>query len=680
MCLTVYNGAFIPARSLTPAVTIGKKHIWSIVSALILVQALQMAYVVHRESLTFDEDDHMFAGYMMLHAGDFGLNPEHPPLVKMLAALPILGEKLWIPPNRNREFKAEAYLDGRDWLARNDGASQRLVFRMRLAAGLLAIGLSLMVFFAAREWFGTTAGLVALLLATFDPNILGHCALVTTDIGVSLFFLASIYAFYRYVKQPSLARLLLAGVAAGLLLATKHSGILLAPMLILLIGWEVAVASKGTRGRLALRLSGAFGAIVVIGVVVLWAFYGFRYAARPAGLALSTSLADYVAPLSHFNAAAVLAIAHLRLLPESYLMGLVDVKRMAQYYPTFAFGKVYAHGQWWYFPAVILIKTTLGLLGLVAAAFFAIFTGRLHKGREVAFILIPSAFYLLVAIQAGIDIGARHILPVDTFMFILAAGGITALTAGSKRWMYVGAALVVAHIVSALAVFPNYIAYANEAWGGPKNVHNLLSDANVDWAQQLIQVKQWQDRHPGEECWFAYFARPEIDPAVYGIHCHAMPNLDTLWLGGSDIVPQVINGYVLISAGDLSGCEWPSSRMNPYAIFQPLKPVEMIDYGVLVYQGSFQVDQAAALSRALRANELFAQGKLPEALALAREAVSLDPGEIVSQTALGDIAAAMGQKDEARKAWQAAIASARRLEPEAQVSYIPDLEAKLKKL
>lgn len=660
--------------------TIGKREIWLIVSALIFVQALQMALVVHRESLTFDEDDHMFAGYMMFHAGDYGLNPEHPPLVKMLAALPLLGRNLWIPPNRNREFKTEAYLDGRDWLARNDGGSQRLVFQMRLAAGLLAIGLSLMIFFAAREWFGTTAGLVALTLATFDPNVLGHSALVTTDIGVSLFFLASIYGFYRYVKQPSLAGLLLAGLAAGLLLATKHSGILLAPMLLLLIGWELATAPGGTRGRLALRLSGAFGAIVVIGVVVLWGFYGFRYAARPAGLALSTSLADYAAPLSPFNSAAVMDLAHLRLLPESYLMGLVDVKRMAEFYPTFIFGTVYAHGQWWYFPAVILIKTTLGLLALVVAAFFAIFTGRLRKGREVAFILIPAAFYLAVAIMAGIDIGARHILPVYTFMFILAAGGITALAAGSRRWAYVGAALVLAHIASALSVFPNYIAYANEAWGGPKNVHNLLSDANVDWAQQLIQVKQWQDRHPGEECWFAYFARPEIDPAVYGIRCHAMPTLDTLWLGGSELVPQVINGYVLISAGDLSGCEWPSSRMNPYAIFQPLKPVETIDYGVLVYQGSFQVNQAAALSRALRANELFAQGKLPEALALARDAVSLSPGEIISQTALGDISAAMGQKDEARKAWQAAIASAKRLEPEAQVSYIPDLEAKLKKL
>ena len=97
------------------------------------------------------------------------------------------------------------------------------------------------------EWVGLFA----------DP-ILANSALVTTDIGVSLFFLLGVYAFYRYIKNPTLLRLLLAGIAAGLLLATKHSGILLAPMLLLLIGSEILCAPKGTRGKLALRLTGAF--------------------------------------------------------------------------------------------------------------------------------------------------------------------------------------------------------------------------------------------------------------------------------------------------------------------------------------------------------------------------------------------------------------------------------------
>lgn len=648
-----------------------------------------MAFVVHRESLTFDEDDHIFAGYMMQKTGDFGLNPEHPPLVKLLAALPLLGQNLWTPPLQGRNFKTEAYLDGRDFLARNDGPGQRLVFRMRLTVGLLALGLSLVVFLAAREWFGTAAGLIALLLIVFDPNILANSALVTTDIGVSLFFLFSIYAFYRYVKQPTLLRLLLAGIAAGLLLATKHSGILLAPMLLLLIGWEIFYAPKGTRGKLAVRLSGGFAAIVVVGVVVLWSFYGFRYAARPNGLLLSTSLAGYTAPLSHFSSSVVLAMARLHLLPESYLMGLVDVKLMALFYPTFIFGKVYAHGQWWYFPVVILIKTTLGLLALLALAAFAILTGRLRKGRELAFILLPSLVYLAVAILAGMNIGTRHILPLYAFAAIVAGAGIVALSSADRvgqanqldrRWVWVGAALIAAHIVSSLAAFPNFIPYANAAWGGQRNVHNLLSDANADWGQQLLQVKQWQDKHPTEECWFAYFARPEVDPATYGIHCHALPTIDTFWLGGSDIVPPNIHGTVLLSAGDLSGCEWPSSAMNPYRNFQPLEPAESIDYGVLVYRGDFPMHQAAALSRAQRANQLLAAGKPDQALSLAREAVAIDPGEIISQTALGDIASALGQKDEARQAWQAAIASARHIEPDAQVSYIPDLEKKLSKL
>jgi 4-amino-4-deoxy-L-arabinose transferase-like glycosyltransferase len=663
---------------------IEKGWAWIAVAVLLAVQAAQVVIVVHRESLTWDEDDHMFAGYMMWVTGDYGLNPEHPPLVKLLATLPLLGEKLWIPPLRGREFKAEAYLDGRDWLARNDGASQRLVFRMRLAAGLLALGLSLVVFFAAREWFGTGAALIALVVLTFDPNILAHCALVTTDMGVTLFFLASIYAFYRYVKRPSLLRLLLAGVAGGLLLATKHSGILLAPMLLLLIAWEIVTAPKGKRARLALRLSGAFAAIVVIGVAVLWAFYGFRYAARPAGLALNPSLASSAGGLSHFNSAAILAIARLHLLPESYLMGLVDVKHMAEFYPTFIFGKVYATGRWWYFPACIAIKSTLGLLALILLAAFAMVTGSLRKGRELAYLLLPGAVYLAVAMLSGMNIGTRHILPLYAMAAILAGAGVRALAARGRRWAriatWTGAALVLAHITSSLTVFPNYMAYANEAWGGAKNLYNLLSDANVDWAQQLTQVKEFQDRHPGEECWFAYFADPEIDPAVYGIRCHVLPNIDTWWLGGEEIIPPAIHGNVLLSAGDLSGCEWPSSRMNPYTVFQPLKPDEQIDYGVMVYRGTFAVPQTAALSRAERAFELLSARRPQEALALAREAAALYPEDILSQTALGDAAAALGEKEQAREAWQAAIDSARQMEPDAQVSYIPDLERKLKGL
>src|ERR1017187_1200737 len=225
-----------------------KMPVWSFAGGLIILQIILVAIIVHGESLTFDEGDLIFAGYMMWHSGDYGLNPEHPPLVKLVATLPLLQKKLWVPPLQQRMFKTEAYRDGRDFLERNDSPRHRLLFRMRLAAGVFAVGLSVMVFLMGSKLFGESAGLLALLLVVFEPNVLANSDLVTTDMGVACFFLATIYCFYRYARQPSVIRLLLTGLAAGLALSAKHSkiplclaaglalsakhsGILLAPML-----------------------------------------------------------------------------------------------------------------------------------------------------------------------------------------------------------------------------------------------------------------------------------------------------------------------------------------------------------------------------------------------------------------------------------------------------------------
>jgi hypothetical protein len=136
---------------------------------------------------------------------------------------------------------------------------------------------------------------------------------------------------------------------------------------------------------------------------------------------------------------------------------------------------------------------------------------------------------------------------------------------------------------------------------------------------------------------------------------------------------------VIVSAGDLSGCEWPSGELNPYRSFQQVKPAASIDYSVFVYQGTFAVPQAAAMSRAQHAGGLLKQHPL-QALALAREAVSLDPGDLFAEAALGDAAAATGHTQEARTAFESAIQAANSLSPGAQKGYLPDLQAKLSKL
>ena len=654
-----------------------KMPVWFFAGGLILLQMIQVAIIVHGESLTFDEGDHIFAGYRMWHSGDYGLNPEHPPLVKLVATLPLLKQKLWVPPLQQRSFKSEAYRDGRDFMEHNDGPRHRLLFRMRLAAGIFAVGLSTTVFLLGSEFFGESAGLLALLLIVFEPNTLANSALVTTDVGVTCFFLATIYCFYSYARQPSAIRLLLTGLAAGLTLSSKHSGILLAPMLLGLTLVEIAYAERGQRRRMAGKLFGGLAAIVIVAVVVLWAFYGFRYAARPAGLAMNPTLSEYAAPLTGINRWVIVHAANGRLLPESYLMGMTDIHYAALQYPIFLLGHDYAHGVWWYFPVALSIKTTLGLIGLVALACFAMLSRRLRQGRELAYLVVPGAIYLGVAILSGMNIGTRHVLFLYPLAALLAAAGLVALVQDNRRWLWIGGALVAFHIVSSMAIFPAEMAYANEAWGGTANTHKHLSDSSVDWAQQLPHIRQWVDAHPGQECWLAYSAYPDLRPQAYGIPCHPLPTAHT---GGEILpteVPQTIHGYLLLSADDLEACDWPSDQLNVFERFRWMPMAEQIDHSVFVYHGDFDVHEAAALAAVQQSTILLSEHSPAEALVAAKKAVALQPQNVLTQTALGDAEMALGDKSSARAAYELALAAAYRLEADAQPLYVPGLEQKL---
>ena len=138
------------------------------VISLLAVLVLQLTLSVSRESPTWDEGDHIFAGYQSLKHMDFGLNPEHPPAVKMLAAAPLLSMPLKVPEVRNRFFMHEAFLDGKDFLFRND--ADAMMFRARMMASTLTVLLALLVFLATREFFDTGAAFIALTLIAFSTQ------------------------------------------------------------------------------------------------------------------------------------------------------------------------------------------------------------------------------------------------------------------------------------------------------------------------------------------------------------------------------------------------------------------------------------------------------------------------------------------------------------------------------
>ena len=619
---------------------------------------------------------------MMWKHADFGRNPEHPPLVKLLATLPLLNLPLTIPPSQDQFFKRDAMIGGREFLFKND--ADQILFRARMAASLLSLLMMVLVFLAAREMFGTAPGFIALGLLVFDPTVLAHGAVVTTDMGLSCFLFTSIYAFYRYVKAPSPRRLIVAGLATGLALAAKHSAILVFPMLVLLAIYEafrrVAAAESvhASKRKRAFQLTGALVLLSLISVGVLWSFYGFRYQARPAGLHLNPPLADYVNGLSRPRDVKILTtVARFRLLPESYLQGLADVRIMSDFYATYLLGKDYPKGQWFYFPVAFALKSSLTFLIMLAITAWVIASGRLRTWREILFLTIPPAVYFAVAMGSGMNIGVRHILPVYIFLAVLIAGASAKLVAANRRWLYIVVALLLFQATSVVRAYPAYLAYANELWGGPSQTYKYLSDSNADWGQQLKSTKRYLDQHGIKDCWFVYFAAGVVDPNYYGIPCKPLPTADSLWLENPPQAPPAIDGVVLISAGDLSGFEFGAGELNPYEQFKQLQPVAAIDYGVFIFQGHFEIPFAAALGHDQQAGIFLRTRKLPEALAEEQQAVALAPYSVQLNNDLGDIFAALGRRDEAREAYTKALHLAQSVEPEFQVGWLPGLESKL---
>ena len=442
------------------------------VVALLIILGLQLFLSIRQESQTWDEANHIYAGYRSWTDLDFGLNPEHPPMVKLLATAPLLTSPLKEPKLENRFFKEDAFLGGKEFLYQND--VDRILLRTRMAAATFTLLLALIVFLGAKEMFGTGAAFITLALLAFDPNLLAHGALVTTDAALSCFMFASVYAFYRYVKAPSIWRLGVVGISAGLALAAKHTGMLVFPILLLLAACELAgyfINEKTLFGKQALRLAGSMVATTVLALVILWAFYGFRYAARPTGLQLNPPLTEYVQGLKPHETWAVSTMAHWHVLPESYLYGLADVRLTANFYTSYVLGKIYAHGVWFYFPIAFLIKSTIGFMALLLLSGVAIATRRLNRWKEILFLVVPPVFYLVVAFAVGMNIGVRHILPVYVFLSVLIGGAAWALILWNRKWSYVVLALLLLHAFSSLRSFPVYIPYANELWGGPANTY-----------------------------------------------------------------------------------------------------------------------------------------------------------------------------------------------------------------
>jgi tetratricopeptide (TPR) repeat protein len=643
--------------------------------ALLALAASEIFLSNRQESQVWDEADHLYAGYEYWKHADFGRNPEHPPLAKLVAASALLPLHLTEPSGPNSNFKSRDFSDGTRFLYAAD--ADLLLARARGMMLIFSLGLALAVFAAGREMFGPEAGLLAMAMFCLEPMLLANSGLITTDMTLSCLLFASVYAFYRYVKRPTVLRLLVCSAVAGLTLVAKQSGVFVLPILAAVAPANVFQTRPPEESdRLATppmaRLALAFVCIAIVSYGVLWAIYGFRYAARVSGPPMLPTLNAYIAAIPNNVERVVIGFcAGHHLLPEAYLYGWSDILQIPGKRVSLVHGKLTIGPHWFLFPEMILMKTTIPLMILLVLAPFA---GIWRNRREVLFMAIPAAFYLLVAVGSGMNAEARYILPVYPFCIVLAGAAGWEMARQSRPWAVGVVALLMFAAASSLHAFPDYLAYANEAFGGPSQSYRLFAGANGDWAQSLKWVKSYLDRNHVSDCWFDY-TDPDIDPKYYGIACKP---LLTAWVSRGYTflgqVPPTISGTVLISATELAGRQWGPDTLNPYAQFSRLLPDANLGNVVLVYHGTFAVPLAAAYSHSATAEGLAKQGKMAEAITEEREAVKLAPDSANIQAGLGLTLIKAGQNQEGQQVNATALRLARSVHPEFQERLIRMLE------
>jgi 4-amino-4-deoxy-L-arabinose transferase-like glycosyltransferase len=555
---------------------------WLIPSAFCLILLAQLLFSVQQMSQHADEATHLYAGYRALKCGDYSFGREHPPLAKMLVAIPLL----WSKPAVDCTESAVG-MDEQDratrWLYSQDGW-WHLLCEARVVASLCSVALCLGVWIAARRMFGRGVAVLSTAIIAFEPNILGHGALLLNNILLSVLFLLTVFTFYLWTRQLSPRYLILTGLFTGMALLTKHSAVLLIPILFLLAVLEAWLERSNTTGvlRRTLRNLGAVAAICVIAAGTIWCGYGMHYTRVAVGSSespnqQSSGMDPEVRILNAMGAA--------HLMPKDYLGGLLDVRAMVGGggAAIHLFGRRYTESPWFFLPLTMVIKFTVALLAmLVLGAVGMIAAGR-ERRTEIIFMLLPALLYLATSLRVQrTAIGIWHLFPMFPFLIIAAAAGCVAL-ARRSRWVGgVLACLLVLHAASSLRSYPNYLSYANEAWGGPQNLYKHLPWTDLD--QTFWQVSRYMEQHPNTPCWLA--TDWYVPPSKYGVPCTPMGNP---WEMN---VPGRMKGIVFVSSPWLDIDGQPG---GPYSPFYVAKPKTFLGgSAMLVYEGEFDTHVASA--------------------------------------------------------------------------------------
>jgi hypothetical protein len=443
-------------------------------------------------SLAYDEPAHIACGMEWLDKGTFALEPLHPPLARVAAAIgPYLaGAKL--PQVKLVTDPAGGWVDiysaGNEILYTKDRYARNLALARMGELPFFLLGVRL-VFLWARDLYGAWAAVAAVLLYTTLPAVLAFAGLAYVDFALSAFLPCTLFAFVRWLEIPNLKRASALGVAAGLAVLSNLSALLFTPICVIAIaiGWICDRKSSNNEGISLWRsyLTTVFVA-ALLSALVIWAGYRFSIAPLNQAFAKPTQDLSELATPVRYVASAIVRINPPVPAPEFFKGILASWMQNKKSPPSYALGQVKRGGFWYFYWLDLGLKTPLPFLILaLGGLFLSLRTDNLWQAWAPA---LSSLAILLVSTVVKVDLGLRHILFIYPLLTVVVSGAALRLWRTRYRRPLLGPALLAVllswQVISSISAHPDYIAYFN-ILAGRHPEERLLFGCDLDCGQDV---------------------------------------------------------------------------------------------------------------------------------------------------------------------------------------------------
>jgi hypothetical protein len=510
---------------MTADATRSLKRFWLPVALVLAIHAVLGISAAARLTATHDEYWHLPVGLLNLKTGRFDYENLNPPLCRMTAALPLLFTSA-VPGGPRTDPGTNGFGDA--FIAANGPHYETWYLLGRTMIVLLSVLGGLVTAIWARELFGDGAACLAAVLWAFEPNLIAHGSLVTTDMGAAAFFVFTLFAVWKFAARPNWKMALIFGGVLGLAQLAKFTSLLLYPIAILefvlltFAGKERAPSgqSGNEKPRLVVKLAGLWILALAASLLVLNAGYLFRgsfSSLKSYDLQSSTlrGISQRLAPIGWFRVP----------LPRDYVEGIDHQRQvMEQQHPVFLDGQWSVDGIPHYYLWGLFYKLPHPLQILVLATLiWLVLPGSIpRRPLTQVVLLLPAVGMIAMAESSSMQLGVRYVLPAIPFLILFASQAALWFDWKAYPLRTATTSLLIGWMLLSVRYHPDHLAYFNELAGGPLGGREHLLDSNLDWGQDLGGLQAYLEEHGVEDVGLAYFGT--VPPSALGISYHIPPS------------------------------------------------------------------------------------------------------------------------------------------------------------